>query len=320
MTKIIAELCQNHNGDIKILQEMVHAAAESGADFAKIQSIDSTELTHRSRFDEGLVEGGKIKVIKRPFKAELERLSKLDLSEKQHQLFIEYCKKYKIKPMTTIFSLSKIDMVEKLGFKTVKVASFDCASHRLIKEISERSFQHIVVSTGATFNEEIKKTNKILKHAYKKHTLLHCVSIYPTGIEDANLSRINYLKRISKNVGLSDHSNPEISKNLIPAVGLYVGVDLIEKHFTILAKDKTKDGPVSANPTQLKELTNLAKANEKKLKSYIDELVDDYEILLGMENRDMTMTELLNRDYYQGRFASKDKKGNYVFNWSEDKL
>ena len=95
MTKIIAELCQNHNGDIKILQEMVHAAAESGADFAKIQSIDSTELTHRSRFDEGLVEGGKIKVIKRPFKAELERLSKLDLSEKQHQLFIEYCKNIK---------------------------------------------------------------------------------------------------------------------------------------------------------------------------------------------------------------------------------
>ena len=30
MTKIIAELCQNDNGDIKILQEMVHAAAESG--------------------------------------------------------------------------------------------------------------------------------------------------------------------------------------------------------------------------------------------------------------------------------------------------
>ena len=41
------------------------------------------------------------------------------------------------------------------------------------------------------FNEEIKKTAHILKHAYKKHTLLHCVSIYPTGIEDANLSRIN---------------------------------------------------------------------------------------------------------------------------------
>ena len=320
MTKIIAELCQNHNGDIKILQEMVHAAAESGADYAKIQSIDSSELTHRPRFDEGLIEGGKIKVIKRPYKAEYTRLKKLDLNEKHHQLFIEYCKKYKIKPMTTIFSLSKIDMIEKLGFKTIKIASFDCASHRLIKEIADKNFQHIVVSTGATFNEEIKKTAHILKHAYKKHTLLHCVSIYPTGIEDANLSRLNYLKRISKNVGLSDHSNPEISKNLIPAVGLYVGVDLIEKHFTILGKDKTKDGPVSANPAQLKELTSLAKGNEKKLKEYIDELVDDVDILLGMENRDMTVTELLNRDYYQGRFASKNKEGNYVFNWSNDSL
>ena len=47
MTKIIAELCQNHNGDIKILQEMVHAAARSGAEYAKIQSMLSKDLTHR---------------------------------------------------------------------------------------------------------------------------------------------------------------------------------------------------------------------------------------------------------------------------------
>ena len=58
MTKIIAELCQNHNGDIKILKEMVHAAAESGADYCKIQSIDSSELTHRKKFDEGVIENG----------------------------------------------------------------------------------------------------------------------------------------------------------------------------------------------------------------------------------------------------------------------
>jgi len=320
MVKIAAELCQNHNGDIKILEEMVHSAAESGADYAKIQSMHSSELTHRKRFDEGLIEGGKVKVIKRPYKAEYERLKKLDLEEKQHQLFLDFCKKYKIKPMTTIFSLSKIDMVEKLGFQIIKIASFDCASHRLIEEISKKNFQHIVVSTGATFNAEIKKTAQILKHAHKKHTLLHCVSIYPTVLEDANLARINYLKKIYPNVGLSDHSNPEIHINLIPAVSLYLGVELIEKHFTILDKDKTKDGPVSANPDQLKELVKLAKSEKKQLKQYIDEHTHDYKILLGQENRDMTMTELLNRDYYQGRFASKDKNGNYVFNWSTDSL
>ena len=102
MTKIIAELCQNHNGDIKILQEMVHAAAESGAEYAKIQSMLSKDLTHRKRFDNGLVEGGEIRVKKRPYATELERLSKLDLNDDQHHLFSDFCKKYKIKPMTTI--------------------------------------------------------------------------------------------------------------------------------------------------------------------------------------------------------------------------
>ena len=94
MAKIIAELCQNHNGDIKILEEMVHAAAESGADYAKIQSMHSTELTHRPRFDEGLIEGGKIKVIKRPFKAEYERLSKLIKTLKEKGILDKDYKNY----------------------------------------------------------------------------------------------------------------------------------------------------------------------------------------------------------------------------------
>ena len=32
----------------------------------------------------------------------------------------------------------------------------------------------------------------------------------------------------------------------------------------------------------------------------------------------MTDVELLNRDYYQGRFASRDKNGNYIFNWEDE--
>ena len=54
--KIIAELCQNHMGEISIVDEMVHAAKESGADFAKIQSMRSKDLVHRERFDNGIIE------------------------------------------------------------------------------------------------------------------------------------------------------------------------------------------------------------------------------------------------------------------------
>ena len=51
MTKIIAELCQNHNGDLKILDEMVAAAAEAKADYVKIQSMRSSDLAFRKRFE-----------------------------------------------------------------------------------------------------------------------------------------------------------------------------------------------------------------------------------------------------------------------------
>ena len=42
---MIAELCQNHNGDRRLLKEMIWAAAESGADYAKMQTIFAEDLT-----------------------------------------------------------------------------------------------------------------------------------------------------------------------------------------------------------------------------------------------------------------------------------
>ena len=318
MTKIIAELCQNHNGDKNILDEMVSAASENGADFAKIQSMHSGELTHRERFDNGLIEGGKIKVIKRPYKDEYVRLKNLDLELEDHSLFLSLCRKYKILPCTTIFSLSKIKMISDLNFEMVKVASFDCASHRLIKEIAESSFKHIIVSTGATYDREIKETAKILRESNKKFTLLHCISIYPTPLEEGHLDRINYLKNFSDSVGLSDHSNPDINQNILSAMAMTYDIDFIEKHFTILDKNKVKDGPVSVNPAQLKELSNLTKLPVNKLLEYVKDKKPDYEILRGSANRELSDVELLNRDYYQGRFASKNKDNKLVFNWDKN--
>ena len=49
---LIAELCQNHNGDLNILEEMIHAAKENGADFVKILLVmRSKDLNHRERFE-----------------------------------------------------------------------------------------------------------------------------------------------------------------------------------------------------------------------------------------------------------------------------
>ena len=143
MTKIIAELCQNHNGDKNILDEMVSAASENGADFAKIQSMHSDELTHRERFDNGLIEGEKIKVIKRPYKDEYARLKKLELSMDRQAGFVKLCKSIDIKPLTTAFTRDSISLIKSAGFDEIKIASYDCSSVPLLKDVKE-SYSAIV--------------------------------------------------------------------------------------------------------------------------------------------------------------------------------
>ena len=42
--------------------------------------------------------------------------------------------------------------------------------------------------------------------------------------------------------------------------------------------------------------------------------------MLGKSNRELSDLELLNRDYYQGRFASKNLTGKPIFNWDDQEL
>ena len=48
-----------------------------------------------------------------------------------------------------------------------------------------------------------------------------------------------------------------------------MGANLVEKHFTILGKNQTKDGAVSVNEKQLKELVELVNLSDDDRKNYI---------------------------------------------------
>ena len=316
--EIIAELCQNHNGDRKLLEEMVYAAAESGATYAKIQSMLVRELTDRERFNEGVIKDGVTQVIKRPFAPEYERLRKLDLFDDDHHRFIEICKKAGIRPMTTVFTRQRVPFVASLGLDTVKVASFDCSSFPMIEQLKQAKIPRLIVSTGVTYDHEIERTAKIL--ANTNFALLHCVSIYPTPLQEAHLNRLKYLRTLAPVVGISDHSNPERDGVKLSVLAVSLGASIIEKHFTILPKDQSRDGPVSANPAQLRELATLCKMSEADLHAFVERHIPEAPQMMGNERRTLSHTEVLNRDYYRGRFASKNKVGDWVYNWEEREL
>lgn len=311
---IIAECCQNHNGDLEILKKQIHEAAENGADYVKIQAIRSKELTHRVIFDEGLFDNnGNVLAIKRPFEIEKERLSKLDLTLENEAWFVRECSRAGVASMTTAFTISAAREIKDLGYEAIKIASYDCASYSLIREVREY-WNNIFVSTGASYDDEISKTAEILKGS--NFHFLHCITLYPTPMEDLHLNRMSFLRRFTKNVGYSDHTHVESTNLFASKIALALGATSIERHFTILEKDETKDGPVSIKPYQLKELNEFAKLSRFEMMLIIKKEYPDWEKTLGSYSRELSNKEKLNRDYFRGRFASivSDK---YIYNWEE---
>lgn len=317
MTKLIVELCQNHLGDRDRLSRLLDAAAASGADYVKIQSIFSDDLTMRDQFEEGASSAdGQVLAIKRPFAAEKARLSKLNLTIDDHYWFIERCQALGVTPMTTIFSRHRIPTIGSLPWpeRIIKVASYDCASWPMLEELA-RYFDRFIISTGASFDDEIAVTAGLMKQLRKDHTFLHCVTSYPNTIEMCHLSRMNWLRMLSTEVGWSDHTL--VSRDGIKAslVAIMLGADWIERHFTLSANDETKDAPVSINPDQLRELDRFRRFSKEQQTEYVNREIPNWQHFLGEPQRSMTSAERLNRDYYRGRFASPSGGGTWLNNW-----
>lgn len=313
MVKIITEFCQNHNGDETILDEMIHQAAENGAHYAKVQTIFADDLAFRPEFEEGSTENGVVKCIKRPYKPEYERLKKLELSYEQQARFVEKCHKYNLEPLTTCFTRGTVGKISELKMKTIKVASYDCGSLPLIKELANK-FDKLIISTGATYDDEIKATSEYLRSINKDFTLLHCVTIYPTPLHEIHLNRMEFLKSFCPNVGLSEHTLVERDSIKASVAAIYNGAEMIERHFTVLKPAETRDGPVSITPAHLKDLVAFSKLSKADQKLYIQEKLPEYESMLGSAERSLSDAELLNRAYYRGRFATH-RDGVTIYNW-----
>ena len=205
-TKIIAEIASSHNGDLNLAKAMIKAAAEAGVDYVKFQSWQAKNVKDTD--------------------PDKERYKTLELSDEAHYELIKECKKNGVEFLTSIFDRGRIPFLKKLGLNTIKIPSTYCNSEKMIKACRD-NFKTVIVSTGMSSPEEVKKTSQLLKgHDF---VLLHCVSIYPLPKEKVNLQRMLWLKELAPKWGLSDHYlGAEASK-----IAIAMGADFIEKHFTL---------------------------------------------------------------------------------------
>lgn len=276
--KIISELCQNHNGDRNILESMIELAAVD-SDILKIQSIKADTFTNREEYEEF-----------RPYKAEYQRLKGIELSWEDEKFFIDKCKEHGVESMTTLFTPRHAEYFNSLGYDNLKLSGYSIPRFGYGKLLKDIKFKTLYFSASSLTLDEINKTIVNLKEMDIDFYLLGCTCVYPTPLEKANLQNIDFYRfyfGLDK-VGYSDHSNPHEDNLLTAKLAIFQGIDVLERHFTILEIDETRDGKVSMTPTMLSELKRFSKLSQRN--QYI-------------ELNKFSKEQEHNHAYYRGRFA-----------------
>jgi pseudaminic acid synthase len=248
---IIAELSGNHNGSIDRAKLLIKTAKQSGAHAVKIQTYNADSMTIDCDRDDFIIKNGLWKGYKL-----------YDLYKEAHTPFewhgelFEYARNLDITLFSSPFDENAVDLLNELDTPAYKIASFELTDLPLIKYVAKKG-KPMLMSTGMASKEEISEAIEMARSSGCNSLLLfHCISSYPTPIEESNLKQIMELKKtFGILVGLSDHTLGNTAA--ITAIGL--GACAIEKHFTLSRKEKGVDSDFSIEPEELKDLVRDTK-------------------------------------------------------------
>ncbi len=247
---LIAEASGNHNGAKANALKLIQAAKDSGADLVKFQAYtpDTITLDHDGpgfTLRSGPWQGRKLYELYREAHTPWDWFPDL----------FKYAKDQQIGCFCSVFDKSSVDMLEKLGCQTYKIASFDIVDIPLIKYVASTG-KPIIISTGMASDEEIDAATDALPPDHPQ-IFLHCVSGYPTPVEQANLWRIKHLQEhLQLRIGLSDHT---LGWD-VPVAATALGACLIEKHLTLSRGMGGADAAFSMEPHEFRQMADKVKA------------------------------------------------------------
>ena len=256
-SKLIIEIGVNHNGNIKLAKKMIDVIAKYDVDYIKFQSFLTDELCVKNA---KLAQYQKKNLNQNI--SQFQMLKKYELNYRGHLTLYNYCKKKKIKFVSSVFGYKSFNLYNKFKTDFIKIPSGEINNIPFLNFLDNFN-KNIILSTGMATPKEINNAVNALKKTKnkKKLTLMHCVSSYPAKFDEMNLNSIKFLKKkYNLNVGLSDHTDSTI----IPFMAHIIGANYIEKHFTLNKSLIGPDHKASIDEAQLKEIVYSIK-NKKKV-------------------------------------------------------
>jgi N-acetylneuraminate synthase/sialic acid synthase len=236
---IIAEIGQNHQGDLETARKYVRIFAQEGADAVKFQTRNNRYLFSQDAYDA-------------PYDSENAfadnygaHREKLELKPEWLPILKQDCVDHGVKFMSTPFDEPSLDLLIELGVDILKVASFDLGNLPFIDRIARRK-KPVVISVGGGKAGQIRSSIEQLLTHVDDIAILHCVSEYPCEYNRLGLDNIEVLKAEfpTCTIGLSDHFNGTLSG----PVAYMKGARVFEKHVTLNRAWKGTDHSFALEP------------------------------------------------------------------------
>ncbi len=255
-TFIIAEIGNNHNGDIALAKQLVDLAVDAGADCAKFQ-MRSLKTLYRNAGDanDASADLGA--------QYTLDLLSRFQLDNDEMIEVFDHCKARGIMPLCTPWDEESLRILVDYGMPGFKLASADLTNHEFLAAMA-RTGRTLICSTGMSSEAEIIDAVAILKDHAAPYVLLHVNSTYPAPFKDINLRYMDRLRTIGDCVvGYSGHE-----RGISVAIAAVArGARVVEKHFTIDRAMEGNDHRVSLLPGEFRQMVTAIREVEESLGS-----------------------------------------------------
>jgi N-acetylneuraminate synthase/sialic acid synthase len=244
---VIAEIGNNHQGDVEICKQMFDAAKECGANAVKLQKRDNRSMFTKAAFNQVY---NSENAFGRTYG---EHREFLEFGEREYAVLKEYASEIGIDFFATAFDLNSADFLASFDMPFYKIASGDLTNTPLLKHVAKLG-KPVILSTGGGTMADVRRAYEAIMPINDQLAILQCTAAYPCQPEDMNLRVIETYMREFPDVviGLSDHQN-----GIAMAMVAYtMGARIFEKHFTL---DRTWKGTDHAFSLTSKGLSNLVR-------------------------------------------------------------
>jgi len=252
---IVAEIGNNHQGEIDIAKDMIDRAADAGVKAVKFQKRDNEALLTR----EGRAAPYTGCNSFGPTYGE--HRNALELSIEQMAELKEYSESKGLVFFASAWDEPSLHQILGLDVELLKISSAELVNVPLVRKYAAANVP-IILSTGMSSLEDIDVCLKEINRYHDQVVLLHCNSTYPCPEEHIGLPVMDALReRYGLPVGYSGHE-----QGLGPSVGsAAMGACVVERHFTLDKTLKGTDHQASLEPAELTQMVCMIREVERAM-------------------------------------------------------